>query len=109
MTPLMVHLTLPWFGNHDGELYYSSMKLTQDGGLDRRKAFRIMRKWYKEAIGINVHKSVIERVWKCRQVIPVMEESDVNDYLTKLAARSYEEIKNDGDTSVQEEATGETE
>lgn len=104
----MVQLMLPWFGNHDGELYYSAMSITQPGKVDRRKVFRLVRKWYKEQIGVTVDKLTLERIWRLRHTTWAVQESNIEDYIHQLARDTYEETKAESDTGLQEEAAGGT-
>lgn len=99
----IVQLMLPWFGNHDGELYYSAMSLS-DVKVDKRRAFRIIRRWYKEQIGVVVDKQTLERLWKRRHVTRAVDESDVDNYLQRLARDTYEETESIADCGTQEEA-----
>lgn len=100
----MVQLLLPWFSNADGELNYSAMTLSEPGRVDRRKAFRIMRKWYKEQIGITVDKLTLERLWRRRHTTYAIDPNSVEDYIHELARETYEETVAESDLGSQEEA-----
>ena len=101
----VVQLMLPWWGQHDGELYFQPMTLTAEGAVDRRVAFRIMRKWYKKNIGRSIRKDKLRVVWSTRFTTLAMTEDNVREYLHSLARDSYEQIKEDPNTGVQEEAS----
>jgi len=98
----IVQVMLPWFGNHDGELYYSPMSFTKEGKVSRREAFRIMRKWYKKEIGVNVDKKTLERIWKYRHETFAIDENTINQYIHDMARDTYEQTEDDSDTRTQE-------
>lgn len=104
----IVQLLLPWFGNRGGELYYTPMSLSEPGKVDRRKAFRIVRKWYKKEIGVTVDKLTLERIWKRRHVTWAMDEAAVGDYLHQLARDTYEETIAESNSGAQEETPQDT-
>lgn len=105
--PQIVQLMLPWF-DPAGDLCYSNMVLTASPKVDRRIAFRMMRKWYKEHIGITICKTTMQRVWKYRHVTRAMSMDDMHQKLHDMARRSREEIEDHTDSGTQEEAAGET-
>ncbi len=101
----ITQLTLPWFGNHDDRLYLSSMSLTDpEGEVSRRKAYRLVRKWYREQVGITVCKKTLERVWKNRFTTTAMTEGSINQQLHDMARETYEKTKDESDIDAQEEA-----
>lgn len=101
----IVQVRLPW---HDGErMQFSAMTIGFEGRVDRRLAFRMIRKWYKEQIGRTVRKDLMEKVWQVRLQQKAMTETDVQAKIDNMARRSYEEDQNDTDTTVQKEASGE--
>lgn len=102
----MVQMLLPWF-DPAGELYYSPMTISEPGKVDRRKAFKYMRRWYKDQIGVKVDKMTLERVWKRRHVTWAVDEQDINDYINKLAMQTYEETKEESDSEVSSGASSE--
>lgn len=99
----IVQLMLPWF-DPAGELYYQPMALSEPGQVDRRKAFRIVRNWYKEQIGVQVCKTTLTRIWKRRFVTFAIDEESVNNYFQDMARETYEETETEGDSGAQEEA-----
>lgn len=98
---------LPWFGNHDGELYYSAMTLTDTRPIDRRRTFRIIRKWYQKEIGIQVDKQTLQRLWNRRHETTAIPEEAVAEYIQNLARQTYEETQEITDTSIQDGASKE--
>ncbi len=101
----IVQLLLPWWSVEDN-LEYSSMTIGFEGRVDKRVAFKAMRKWYKQALGKTIRKQVLERVWKRRFVQPAMTEARMAQKLDELAWRSHEETKDKPDIGSQEEADG---
>lgn len=106
-------LMLPWFDERD-ELEYSTMSLTSPGRpVCARKARRLMRRWYKQAIGKVVPKEVLERVWSRKFVTRTRTEAENKAYLDDLVTRHSEDtddtIEDDTDISVQSEASKGTE
>lgn len=98
----IVQLLLPWF-DPAGELYYQPMSLSEPGKVDRRRAFRIIRKWYKEQIGVKICKTTLCRVWRVRFETFAMDAQSVDQYFQEMARETYEETENDSDSGVQEE------
>jgi len=77
----------------------------EESSVCKRKAFRIVRKWYKDDLGINIDKSALERIWQGRHETKSISEENLNLYLHDLAKETYEEIENDPDINAQSEAT----
>lgn len=106
MRTQMVQLMLPWF-DPAGELFYNVMTLSEPGKVDRRRAFRIMRKWYKEHIGVKVCKITLTKIWKRRHTTWAIDGDIMNNYIQDMARETYEETKAESDSDVQEEAPSE--
>ena len=102
---IITNFALPWY-TPEGELQYSSMTMSAPGGVDKRKAKSIIRKWYKEEIGVNIDKIALEALWKCRFETKAFSEKALMEYMHDMARRSYEEIVEESDSGVQE-TTGE--
>lgn len=98
----IVQLMLPWF-DPAGELFYSAMSLSAPVKVDRRKAFKIMRKWYKSQIGVKVDKQTLERIWKRRHTTWAIEQHTVEEYIHQLARETYEETIQESNTDSQKE------
>ena len=104
----MTILLLPWYSAGDQELTYSSMKFTSPEPIKQKKGVRFVRNWYKKHIGRSLRKRDILSIWKKRMETKAMSEEKMNDYLNYLATESYEEIKKESSTTVQEKASSGT-
>lgn len=98
-----VTLWLPWFSVED-ELEYSAMTLFADGAVDRRLAKRLVRKWYKDKLGVTACDRMLRRVWKHRIVQRVLTEQEIAQRMHDMARETYEETVRSADTDTQEKA-----
>lgn len=100
----IVQLMLPWF-DPAGELFYQPMALSEPGKVDRRKAFRIVRRWYKEQIGVTVCKGTLSRVWGARFTTYAMDADSMDHYFQAMARETYEETEDNANSGTQEEVS----
>jgi len=105
----LVQLYLPWFSPGDEELQYASMTLGFENSVDKRLAFRIMRRWYKDQIGRSIHKRILERIWKRRNVQKALTAEKMDSYLDQIAGETYEAAQSLRDCEIQEGTTREAE
>ena len=103
----IVQVGLPWY-SQEGELNYNAMTLSEPTKVDKRKAFRIIRKWYKEEIGLDVCNNTLSIIWKNRHTTWAIDEITIGNHLQDLARQTYEETITESNTDSQEETSGET-
>lgn len=101
----MIMLSLP-FNNHDGHRDMSVMRLAGEK-ISRRLAYRLMRRFYKQQIGIPVHKSILSLIWRRRLETALVTAAQINDNFTKMAHESYLEVTNTEDESSPINSSGE--
>lgn len=95
---------LPWYDT-EGILQHSTMTLKSEEVITKRKGFSIMRKWYKEQIGQNLSRAILEEIWKDRFETVAKSEEEIDEYLNKLARETYDEsLKDNPDIAAQEAA-----
>ena len=97
----IVQMFLPW---HDpaGELQYSSMTLSDPAKVDARKARRILRNWYKEALGVTAPKHLLVALWSNRTVSRAQTEKAMMQELHNMARETYETYNKSTDTDSEE-------
>jgi len=102
----MCQVLLPWY-NEDDELAHTPMCFTMQGRMDRRKAFRIIRRWYRLQLGITICKIALYQIWDTRHETFALDPNAINQYMHELAveSRNNEEIENNSDTGPQEETS----
>ena len=100
----IVTLFLPWVDAED-KWQHQVMRLSGDT-IGKRVARRIMRKWYKNLIGITVDKRTLEAIWKRRHVSKALSATDINLKFQEMAIASYNECPA---PSASEEASGDAE
>lgn len=82
---------LPWFDT-SGELFYESITIRRDDGIvDKRQCFRIIRSWYTKQIGVTVCKQTLNRLWKHRVVGEVPSEERMNQMFQEFVNRVADE------------------
>lgn len=96
-------LLMPWW-DHEDKLQFTRMSLTGEN-VDRRLAFRMMRKWYASAIGRSVDKYTLNKVWKRKFVTRAITEHSINDMLTEMAHESYKAVTDPDNKSEIAEGT----
>lgn len=107
-TDFIVMINLPWF-DPAGDLFYETMRLQSPGPVDRRTAFKAMRKWYKKEIGQTVDNEMLRELWKRRHETRAMTEQKVQELIHQLAIGDYAKIKKESDSNAQEDVAGGTE
>jgi len=105
MRTQIVQLMLPWF-DPAGSLNYAAMSLSEPGRVDRKKAFRILRRWYKDQIGVTVDKHTLQIIWKRRHSTWALDLSSMEEYVHQMARRTYEETISESNTELQEVTSG---
>lgn len=99
---------LPWY-DHDGVLQHSAMTLKSETPITKRKGFSIMRKWYKEHIGQDLSRAILEVIWKDRFETIAKGSEEIDEYMHKLARETYDEsLKDNPDIAAQEAANEKT-
>lgn len=91
---VVTQLLLPWWCPA-GELEYSAMTLMDDVPVCRKKAVRLVRRWYRDTIGRTVHKSTLDRIWRRRLVQRTVTEQEMAERLHETAGRLHEEPNKD--------------
>lgn len=94
---ILVMMVLPWYDHEDNAQLSTMTMKGPPREITKKVAIKMIRDWYKEALGVEPPYFLPGRIWSRRFVTKPMTEATVNNILTEMAVASHNEITNTQD------------